>query len=729
MARLEIYTEKGSLDLPLDAANNFYITRQVHDLRSFISRNADYTSNIDLPATENNLNEFNAAIDVSNAFGNKVTVRILMDGVQVAPVATALHLRTRYSKGGAIPTMEIIILYGNFNFFDSIREGDISDLNWADLAIEWEAADVAAIGNNEQGIVFPQLDWAGDSWVPNGSLDGIDINRAGFWVYAHEVVRRIITEAGFIPVERNLPEDYYDFALCCPVTAFADPYTAEGESDSYYSAVKNNPIMTARGEVINAPYDEVVSGTLWNATGFYFEIEVSATINITFVGIVSWGTTNPQTPDGSLSLMLNGVAQDTIVFTDQTGTDVSVSLSAQTAVLPGDQIWLEMNAPLGTTPDRDFQIDISPNSELTVGTLDNEDRTVQPSEWIPKIDQKEFLTGVLSNFNLVVTTDDITKEVTISRFNEVYETPEQDISRYLDVSDGFEIDNALESLAEQSIFKYQDTDLLFRADVNYIRLFDNEVLDLQSVVLEMPYGATDITPKARAAELPTSLIPLIETSYESIFTPQTEILTYGPVDTFTILEGYGLEFEVGDWIDNDISPEATVPSTARRIIEKTSDLTGRVSVPFGVEANFQFIGYSITKYATRDVSPRVALVKDKVSGVQFNVSQGGWSYDDPFNTGLVQVPAPGKVASFGDSLLWEDIIENTYYRQLMNAFDNTQVLRAWFALPVSVFEALDFSRPVYLDFFKAAYYINKIEQYKVGRKVRIELIRISDVIR
>jgi hypothetical protein len=63
----------------------------------------------------------------------------------------------------------------------------------------------------------------------------------------------------------------------------------------------------------------------------------------------------------------------------------------------------------------------------------------------------------------------------------------------------------------------------------------------------------------------------------------------------------------------------------------------------------------------------------------------------------------------------------------MNAFDNTQLIRAWFSLPSIVFYNLDFTRPVYVAEFKAFYYINKIEQYKVGKKVRLELIRISDV--
>ena len=46
---LDIRTEGGSLELLQDAATTFYITRQIHDLNNFESRNADYTKSIEIP--------------------------------------------------------------------------------------------------------------------------------------------------------------------------------------------------------------------------------------------------------------------------------------------------------------------------------------------------------------------------------------------------------------------------------------------------------------------------------------------------------------------------------------------------------------------------------------------------------------------------------------------------------------------------------------------------------
>ena len=64
----------------------------------------------------------------------------------------------------------------------------------------------------------------------------------------------------------------------------------------------------------------------------------------------------------------------------------------------------------------------------------------------------------------------------------------------------------------------------------------------------------------------------------------------------------------------------------------------------------------------------------------------------------------------------------------LGALQTPEVVKAWFNLPVAIFNELDFLRPVYIGDFNAFYYINKIEQFKLESKTRLELVRISTLI-
>ena len=113
--KIDIRTEAGSLDLYKGAERDFYITRQVNDLNNFQNRNADYTKSLSIPPTPNNralLNSFSSGISEEEQ-GIQCTITI--DGITIAHSAILYHTSSTITNDQF--DLEIVLFYGNFNFF------------------------------------------------------------------------------------------------------------------------------------------------------------------------------------------------------------------------------------------------------------------------------------------------------------------------------------------------------------------------------------------------------------------------------------------------------------------------------------------------------------------------------------------------------------------------------------------------------------------------------------
>ena len=93
-ANIEITTDLGILDLMQGAENEFYVTRQIKDLRNFQTVNADFTKTLKVPATPNNVKILRgAALLTGGSVGGataKIRCSVVLEGLPVAPVAWLL---------------------------------------------------------------------------------------------------------------------------------------------------------------------------------------------------------------------------------------------------------------------------------------------------------------------------------------------------------------------------------------------------------------------------------------------------------------------------------------------------------------------------------------------------------------------------------------------------------------------------------------------------------------
>ena len=721
---LEITTSSGTLDLLAETDEQFYITKQINDLTSLTTREADFTKQIQIPATDNNIQILFDEANIAGAVGitsNKVQCSILLDGLMIAPRAFLLF--TQSDIDNEVTLLTVTILYGNFNLFENILPGDISDINWADFDTPWTPTDVAALGQNETGIVFPLADWYADNYYFNSTINIIDINQAGFWLYTLEILNRIISEAGFTLVPVIVPDDFNDFAICCPVTKYIDPTVFEGVS--LRAEVNFDPVsFFSSGGIERVPWTNVVVDltAVWNAGLFQFDITTATTLTIVVSGTVDFAEGNVNNFPTEIRIFHNANEIDVQLFAGN-GVDVPFFMSVQANVLPNDIIYVEIETDNSRlNPAQWATMTIIRSTSFSISTPDNEDRTVHVSEHVPKINKKTFLTSILTQFNLLMVTDGLTKEVFLYSFDAIYTRPEQDWSTFIDVNSPIKQFNAIQGYFQQSILKYIDDDTLRRFDANFIQLFESEILALEGIIIEQPFTICDSSISANAAEQAVSICPLVTTRTESVTSVSSIFTVSGTQFTITDPDSV-IDFQVGDYIA--LAPWGGALSLfARRIIKKTSESTGEVSLAFAQDTNSN--NYSIQYREAQQFQPRVAVLRPSTDPfpVLMNLTEGGWIAGNTPPT-YVPINIPGKVATPANTLLWSDIAQNGEYKNLFNALETPSRIQAWFNFSVAEFSVVDFTRPVYISHFNAFYYINKIEQYKVNQKVRVDLIRIS----
>ena len=77
-----ITTDKGTIDLYQGAETAFYVTRQIHDLHNFETRNADFSKSLSVPPTSNNLGIL--GIEQNDPDQQGIGCSIQMGGIMIA---------------------------------------------------------------------------------------------------------------------------------------------------------------------------------------------------------------------------------------------------------------------------------------------------------------------------------------------------------------------------------------------------------------------------------------------------------------------------------------------------------------------------------------------------------------------------------------------------------------------------------------------------------------------
>ena len=699
-ADIIITTDDGVLDLFVGAENEFYITRQIHDLNNFETRDASFSKSLEIPPTTNNINIL--GIQNNDIITQGIQCSVNMGGLMVAPIALL------FWEGADIVNDEevllIQILAGNFNCFNAIRSGSIDTINWADLATEWEAFDLRNRSSNTTDLVFPLADWSLRTSTPIEEPNLYDVNHAGFFMFCKEIMSRIVSETGFtLVLEPNLPTDFGILALACPVTKFLS-LTELGQVSvsQFVEKTIDQPTTDATDRTI---FEDDDSTSIWNAGNNEWTISIDQDFTLEVTGTFQQSVTGIR-PDSQIRIVRNTSTLATFFVSGDQPAGTAFFLTATVTALIGDVIFVEQQSfvPQAT-------VTVESGTIFKISTIGADtDRTVQPSQFIPQIDRKTFFTSILNIFNLVMITDEIARTVTLRNFNDIFSATEQDLTSRLDVGGKVEIRPGITSIGQNSNFTW-NSDNLLRADFNLTVRFENSILETDKTVIALPYSAADgsfnfITPSTVNLKV---RVPMYQSGVEFIDPGTVTFITINPgSDPSNFVLSDDVDFTVGDWFE--------FLGDKYRIVEKSSDRAGAMQGPL-VAGSIGTELEAIHSYAAETQEARLALIHIDGSETEIGLSQGRTVVDQ-------QLISTSQTATWFDRLKWDELVP-AYYRDILRALQTPQIIKASFNLSVFYFIQLDHLRPIYIDQLNAFFYLNKIEQFKLKKKTRLELIRIS----
>lgn len=706
---LQITTDLGSFDLYEREDKNFFITRQVFDVNELQSRKADFTRNIRIPGTARNNFLLGDVINLQNIGKKEQTIdcRILLDGVTVAPVAKLLHISSQVEVG--IPSFNIVIFYGNFNLFDNILGGGINEMNWADIAIDWTTTNLAALSNDTSSHGWFLADWfvrGQDNLIANNIWD---IKQSGFFIFSKEIIDRIVLEAGFTTKYTNVPVEFFNHALAIPVTQFI----IEEETKSALQL----------GEVSKTDADQVVTGTtekaafnniidnadgLWSAVNNEFTVAVSEDYIVVIQGTVDFAEANPATPACEVRIVNNGGTVATESFAGD-GTDVSFFLSVTLPLLVDDVVHIDLFAPVNGPLDSVLTLKSVSLFNLTeVGGAPS--NTVQPENYIPNIERKDYLVGVLAHYGLMIRTNGVESEVEIKPIEEVVGDIEQDWSDNLDIGGDKSIFEAfaLTGYARNNKVEYLQDSNVERSDFNHTFTSENQILSLNKTIISFPYSASDNS-QLFSDRLPMISVPMVGAESGGVVAQTVTISG----NNFTLSSTDTLDFHVGNYLVVFVGFDEE-----QYYIDSKSSATSGTFLGTGLTTKSS---YGISEKSSNNTQPRCAIIRTTEEPSTFvrYLSDG----NNVNQTTLL--PSDRRLAHFLDSMRAVNILDK-YYATLIATVENPQFMQAWFSFASSEFVDIDLFRSTYLKQFNARYFINKINQFKSGESVRVDLIRIDE---
>lgn len=718
--RVEVIANDVSLDVYADFDEQFWITRVIHDIKNLSTRNASFTKSFAIPATASNVSALGPSLSVFNIPNpsgiKKVPCTILMDGITVLSRGD-LIIR---SVTGKYIELELELLWGNFDFFDKLRGIEIADIDYSDLDMTWDISGVAAIGENTSGIVFCRDEWtdAEDMTDLGLSIPGFvrtyhDIRLNGFWIYTKEILTRLVLNSGYTLDDSGVTWDRWETtAIACPAHKWVEiepkptPITGNIEKN-------NNETQTDTDQIVPIGFDGTIldpDGQWAGAPSYAWDIDTGVDPNLTIVFKAILNIVHTQSNPSStpyVAIRLNGITVDIHNFVgSSTGT---ITLEVELLVVTGDLVDCVGFAPNGPGSNgSSIQILASGTSfDLTeVAGIDPDD-SLEINKYIPKMLATSFVISLCNMANIIIFADEATKVVQFISFDNILSNEQQDLSSKIAVNKQIKSTNTIQTFFQNNEFKYNKKGNLLRADTNGERFFNDELLSKRGTLIELGFDACDNSTWVGAGSCSTSF-------YTKERTSATGVFVSAGFSIFTTTDAE--EWNIGDYIEINTSG-GTIETM--RITGKTTDLIGTIAGTwrFTVGADDQPYFIHKHKHTSFDIA-RIGNI-NQTSGGSIQVVDGTLNGSAPTVVDVF-------IAEFDNEMTFQFLIDNEY-DNLLNALAKPLVIQAWFTFSILEYVQLEQSRLAYINYFDSVFYINKIEQFKVGKPVRLELIRARPI--
>ena len=690
-ARVTVFVNDIPLDVYEDFDESFWVTRVVHDVKSLETRNASYTKSFTIPATSKNISAIGPSLSVFNipneAGIKKIPCRVLMDGITVLSRGELIVS----GVSGKYINLELSIFWGNFDFYESLRTILINEVDYSDLDMTWDISGVTAIGQNTSGIVFCE-----DEWVDTETLNDLglsltvitrtyqEIRLNGFWIYAKEVLERLVINAGYTMDDSAVTWDRWaTVALACPAHKWIE---IEAKTGAYTGNVlkSSNTTHTDTDLAIAIVFDGTVtdpdgqwSGAVLNQ--WFIDNGGEASRTIVFKATLNMVHTqqNPSTTP-YVAIRLNQVNVATYNFTgDETGIIV---LEVELTVVDNDEIDCVDYASNGAGSNGSTNTILASGSVFEMNEIAgiDPDDSLEVAKYIPQIKAEAFVTSICNMANVIIFADEAQKIVRFISFDGILESEFQDLSEKLVLNKDIKSTNTIQNYFQNNEFKYGTVGNLVRVDVDGAYFFNDELLSERGTIIQLDLDACDNAIWAGDNSCSGSW-------YEKERNSLTGVSVVAGQSTFTTTDTE--EWNIGDYIEIKTSGSW---AEVMRITGKTSDLIGTINGDWRDTLGGPTVPFFIHKHKHGNFAlARIANIKQSTTSTI--VVDGQLNGDSSSNVNLF-------VAQFDSEMTFQSLIAGEYSK-LLSTLERPLVITAWFIFTTNEYIFLQQSRLAYVNYF------------------------------
>ena len=651
-----------------------YATNELGDLKT---RQGVYSNTFTIPFTNRNRNVMQSAEIVTSLTRRpyqRLHARIDVNGVPVV-IGWAVIVSASRSE------YEVQVIGGNAEWYNSINDLSLQDLNLDEFNHIFYPTDIdnSRLNNTNwtDGYVYPNVEY-GRTFKPNTTASW-QVTRPG--MYGKYLLKKILNGAGFQPVG----EWWDNNVLLFDPTGIVD--SAGNAADKFASFIPFCSLFRRNKDYSLRNSFELNTISLLYPTGSepwfpFFSIQFN---NIVSNPSNGWVGLHPTTlyptilDQGTYTFNfivdLNVISTTTtfqfvVYYIDQSGTQTfQNAYGTPITVLTGNPQVLNITMTFNCNPTSIIIVPVWTDGSITIN------------------------------------------DITIELIDAVVNDDQDD--NYLDISEDFPfvtLNSTLPDIKQVDFLKWyiQKFNLIFTTDnqtgyINFVTLDD--------VIGNLP-NSYNWSQKLDLMQEPVVSFIVGDYGQRSYFKDLRDEENDYTKDNKSYLEG-SIDID-----DENLESEVTIYETEFSPVFRQNDSFNGF-IRLGYVPKYKLLDETLTSYDPNDLSNFEELDGEPYMGLlRF----------EPYNLTIYSglTPLTDEPAVHGDRITWAKIIPE-YYQSLQSLLNYSKIVTCLIRLDESDINTLDFTRPVWIDYFGAYFYINKINQFDFTSRqsTEVELIKIN----
>lgn len=582
---------------------------------------------------------------------------------------------------------------GNNNWFAMIT-GNMTDMNLSDYDLDQTPATIVDSWEDTEGIVFPLIDTGALSTRSFANTKVEDFTPV---FYVKTLFFEIFQQAG-LKLSGELLHDWVYNNLI-----IASNGRSQDEVNNRSSFVlKSTPQVLTGSQVLvtwdddfTFPYFDGSQNNFNLSNGYSPDIKMSVQVDLTMNFDLNQDTP-PIPATAGIGIYIDGVLRDSFAVFDQNPV---FTRSLRYSLNPADDISIQVAAGPASS------------GTLTMATIKITPIFLYKAfavAAVPKWTKQQFVSQVLSIFNIIPAYDPYTKTVTFNLFDKLKNKEPIDISQYVR---SIETDYVefISDYAQNNTFNYQETDIDNLAQYNISTFFqygtgiipaNNDFLEDTKTVLESDF-ASPISYVNGAFQMSMERIPFVELD-EDLSTTISSVSDSSGLAELSISDDI---FEVGDlvritdsneayngdWVVSSVSAGSILCIGLVFTVNATGTVT-RMLHSFTTEDNV-YLFLNVPDYPLMDAAAVSQFYLDEdLAGSNVAIAYFSLlNQNKPINEQYKQSLSFGPI---DNPLFYQRTILETYWATFSRILNDPVVCKAEVNLPWIVHNKIDFLRPL-----------------------------------